>query len=187
MGAILQALRQEHANLAQLLELIDRQLDGRETPDLDLLRGILDYFLTYPEQYHHPKEDLIYRALCRHDPALAPMIGDLVAEHEELGIATQEFSDAVDRACRDGAGSGTGTRRVGHAFIDFYREHMIKEEREFFNEAERCFTAEEWRDLVAEISDPTDPVFLGEIGLAPVVLPGRIRAFRAGFEKPTTV
>ena len=100
MAAILRALRQEHANLAQLLELIDRQLDGREAPDLDLLRGILDYFLTYPDQYHHPKEDLIYRALCRRDPALAPAIGDLEAEHEELAIATRELSGALDRAVR---------------------------------------------------------------------------------------
>jgi hemerythrin-like domain-containing protein len=179
MEAVLQALRREHANLAQLLELVDRQLDGREAPDLGLLRGILDYFLTYPEQYHHPKEDLIYRALCRHDPTLAPVIGDLVAEHEELAVATNELSDAVDRACRDGAGSETGMRRLGRAFVDFYREHMIKEEREFFLEAERCFTAEEWRDLLAEISDPTDPVFQDETGHVTAALTQRIRAFQA--------
>ena len=180
MAAILRALRREHANLVQLLELVDREFDGRETPDLVLLRGILDYFLTYPDQYHHPKEDLIYRALCRHDPALAPVIGDLEAEHEELAIATREVSDALDRACRDGAGSETGMRRLGRAFVDLYREHMIKEEREFFSEAERCFTTEEWIDLAAEISDPTDPVFLSETELVPVALPDRIRTFQAG-------
>lgn len=179
MEAVLQALRREHANLSQLLELIDQQLDGRDVPDLELLRGILDYFLTYPDQYHHPKEDLVYRALCRHDPALAPVVGDLVAEHEELAVATRELSDALDRASRDGAGSETGMRRLGRAFVDFYREHMIKEEREFFLEAERCFTAEEWLDLVAEISDPTDPVFLEQAGAAPAALPQRIRTFQA--------
>ena len=179
MATVLQALRREHADLAQLLELIDRQLDGREGPDLGLLRGIFDYFLTYPDQYHHPKEDLIYRALCRHDPALAPAIGDLEAEHEELTLATRALSDALDRACRDGAGSETGMRRLGRSFVDFYREHMSKEERQFFLEAERCFTAEEWRELLAEISDPTDPVFLDEAGLTPAALPARIRAFQA--------
>lgn len=180
MAAVLQALRREHANLAQLLELIDRELDGREAPDLGLLRGVVDYFLTYPEQYHHPKEDLIYRALCRRDPALAPAIGDLVAEHEELTLATHELSDALDRARRHGANSETGMRRLGRAFVDFYRDHMIKEERGFFVEAERCFTAEEWRDLLAEIADPTDPVFLERAGPAPAALPGRIRTFQAG-------
>lgn len=178
MGTVLRALRREHADIAHLLELIDRQLDGREVPDLGLLRGILDYLLTYPDQYHHPKEDLIYRALCRRDPALAPVIGDLVAEHEELSLATRALSDALDRACRDGAGSETGMRRMGRAFVDFYREHMIKEERDFFLEAERCFTAEMWLDLAADVSDPTDPVFLGEPGSTPAAPPPRIRAFQ---------
>ncbi len=180
MATVLRALRREHADLAQVLELIDRQLDGREAPDLGLLRGILDYLLTYPDQYHHPKEDLIYRALCRHDPALAPGIGDLEAEHEELAVATRELSDALDRACRFGAGSETGMRRLGRAFVDFYREHMIKEEQEFFLEAERRLSAEEWRDLAAEVSDPTDPVCLDRAGPAPAGRLPRGRAFQVG-------
>lgn len=178
MVAVLQALRREHADLANLLELLERQLDGAGAPDTGLLRGILDYFLTYPDQYHHPKEDLIYRALCRHDPRLIPVIGDLEAEHEELAIATQELSAALDRARRDGATGGTGVRRLGRFFVEFYRRHMEKEETEFFREALRLLAPEEWADIEAEITDPTDPVFQGKAAPRLSELEARIRDYR---------
>ncbi len=73
MVAVLRVLRQEHADLARLLDMVEAQLGGDGAPDFELLTGILDYFLTYPDQYHHPKEDLIYRTLCRHDARLGPV------------------------------------------------------------------------------------------------------------------
>ncbi len=89
MVAVLRVLRQEHADLARLLDMVEAQLGGDGAPDVALLTGILDYIWTYPDQYHHPKEDLIYRTLCRHDARLAPAIDDLEAEHGELAIATR--------------------------------------------------------------------------------------------------
>ncbi len=66
MIELIEALRQEHSDIARLLDAIDLQVNGG-SPDFGLLHEILEYLLTYPDQYHHPKEDLIYRALCRHD------------------------------------------------------------------------------------------------------------------------
>jgi len=38
--------------------------------------------------------------------------------------------------------------------------------------------AEAWLDLAADVSDPTDPVFLDGPGPTPAALPARIRAFQ---------
>ena len=36
---------------------------NRLEPDYEVIQGIVDYFLTYPSQYPHPKEDLVFRRL----------------------------------------------------------------------------------------------------------------------------
>ncbi len=173
MVAVLRVLRQEHADLARLLDMVEAQLGGDGAPDFALLTGILDYFLTYPDQYHHPKEDLIYRSLCRHDARLGPVIDDLEAEHEELAIATREFSEALERARRKNHAPGTGVRRLARSFVETYRRHMDKEEQQFFPEALRTLTPEDWADIEAEITDPTDPVFQGQATPRPSTLKAR--------------
>ncbi len=122
MVAVPRVLRQEHADLARLLDMVEAQLGGDGALDCELLIGILDYFLTYPDQYHHPKEDLIYRTRCRHDARLGPVIDDLEAEHDELAIATWEFSEALERARRDDPGAAV--RCLARSFVETYRRHM---------------------------------------------------------------
>jgi hemerythrin-like domain-containing protein len=178
MVAVLGVLRQEHADLARLLDMVEVQLGGDGAPDFALLTGILDYFLTYPDQYHHPKEDLIYRTLCRHDARLGPVIDDLKAEHEELAIATRELSEKLERTCPNGDAPGIGVRRLARSFVETYRRHIDKEEHQFFPEALRTLTPEEWADIEAEITDPTDPLFRGKAPRRLSTLEARIRGHR---------
>jgi len=178
MVAVLRVLRQEHADLARLLDMVEAQLGGDGVPDVALLTGTLDYFLTYPDQYHRPKEDPIYRTPCRHDARLGPVIDDLEAEHEELAIAAREFSEALERARRDGDAPGTGVRCLARSFVETYRRHMDKEEHQFFPEALRTLTPEEWADIEAEITDPTDPLFHGMARPRLSTLEAKIRGHR---------
>ena len=46
MVAVLRVVRQEHADLARLLAMVEAQLGGDGAPDCELLIGIFDYFLT---------------------------------------------------------------------------------------------------------------------------------------------
>ena len=66
MSKILATLRDEHANMGRLLDVLDDQIAvfGRgETPDYEAIRSILAYMIDYSDRYHHPKEDLIYHRL----------------------------------------------------------------------------------------------------------------------------
>jgi hemerythrin-like domain-containing protein len=116
------------------------------------------YCRTYPDQFHHPKEDLIYRAICSHDPRATPAIDDLEAEHEELAIASQEFADLVEQGLATGA-RPTAFNEIALAFVAQYRQHIAKEDREFFPSAVEMLSQEEWRELSDQIDHPGDPLF----------------------------
>ena len=109
---------------------------------------------------------------------LGPVIDDLEAEHEELAIATREFSEALERARRNGDAPGTGVRCLARSFVETYRRHIAKEEHQFFPEALRTLTPEEWAEIEAEITDPTDPLFHGMARPRLSTLEAKIRGHR---------
>ena len=159
MADMIEILRQEHASMVAILDLIDQEVNGPGDMDLGLLHEVMEYCLTYPDQYHHPKEDLIYQALCRHDPSIAPAIDDLEAEHEELAIATREVAALVEQAAVHGAELPRGFDTVVRSFLDLYRQHIRKEEAQFFPTAARMLSPEEWSEVESQVTDPTDPLF----------------------------
>ena len=159
MTKLMDTLRREHLTISKLLDLIEREISGEGPPEADLLHEILEYLVTYPDQYHHPKEDLIYQALCRHDEQLSAAIGDLEAEHEELAILTRELVEVVERARADRAHDPDGLTALARTFLDYYRQHIAKEERWFFPDAERMLEAREWAELEAKVTNATDPIF----------------------------
>jgi hemerythrin-like domain-containing protein len=169
MATMIDTLRQEHADIARLLDLVEQQVDGEDAPDYGLLHEIAEYCLTYPDQYHHPKEDLIYQALCRHDPRATPAIADLEAEHEELTVLTREFETVIERARAKAADgdprASDGLKQMARAFLDYYRQHIDQEESLFFPDAERMLGPEEWAEIEAQVSDPTDPLHRETVSL----------------------
>ena len=162
MTDILDAIHEDHANLAKLLDALERQLavfDAGETPDYDIIRGVVDYCLDYPDLYHHPKEDLVFERLKARDPAAAAEAGDLPGEHEELAALTRRLQEAVEAVLSDlevPRGRFDDTLRE---FLDTYREHMSMEERAFLPAARRSLSAADLAEIQARLDHPEDPLF----------------------------
>lgn len=164
MSEILAALRQDHRNLGQLLAATERQLarfDRGEAPDYDILQGVLDYCLTYPDLYHHPKEDLVYGRLRRRNPEAAAAIGDLRAEHRTLAEATRQFAAALRSVLQEQEIPRQAFDRIAREFLETYRRHMAMEEGTFFPAAEAHLTAADWAAIDTEMKTQKDPVFGG--------------------------
>jgi hemerythrin-like domain-containing protein len=164
VSEILAALRQDHRNLGQLLAAVERQLarfDQGGDPDYDILQGVLDYCLTYPDLYHHPKEDLVYDRLRRRDPAAAAAIGDLQAEHRTLAEATRRFGSALRSVLQEAEFPRKAFDRIARAFLESYRRHMAMEEGTFFPAALAHLTADDWAAIDAKMKAQKDPVFSG--------------------------
>jgi hemerythrin-like domain-containing protein len=166
MPEAIRLLRQEHANIAKLLNVLEHQLalfDEAEQPDYDILQGIADYFLTYPDRCHHPKEDIIFRKLKERDTAGAGEVGDLEAEHREGSRLAHQLAEAVKNVLEDVEVPRDAFHRVAWHFIDHERRHMKMEDDVFFPAALKALTPDDWAEIDARISDETDPLFGHEI------------------------
>ena len=166
MVEAIRALRREHGNAAKLLDVLERQLETFHTggtPDYDIVRAAVDYFTSYPQICHHPKEDIVYAKLKAVDPAAAEALGDLAVEHARLAGLTRRFADAVTALL--GAAEmprGAFERAVGE-FIDQQRHHMAMEEERFFPKALESLSEEDWVEVDRQIVDRDDPLFGADV------------------------
>lgn len=162
MSEVIDALLEDHANLAKLLDAVERQIalfDAGEAPDYDVIQGVLEYCLSYPDLYHHPKENLVYERLCARDPGAAEALGDLMAEHRDLAEATGRFAETVRVILQDLEVPREALDTTARRFIAFYREHMAREEEELFPAALRALTRADWAEIDARMAARHDPLF----------------------------
>ena len=183
MHETLEVLRQEHRNVVSLINTLAWQVAEFERGgalDYDVISATLEYFLNFPDLYHHPKEDLIFAKLRERDPAVAAGVGDMHREHQELAARAREFSAALD-ALLDGVQAVAGRSvesmptlhavvdeldsprkeliKSAHRFVDLQRQHVELEEAKFFAAADKALTAEDWADLGTRMTRGEDPLF----------------------------
>jgi hemerythrin-like domain-containing protein len=167
MPKAIDLLRQEHDNIATLLRTLEWQIAAFKDdshPDYEVIRATLDYFRSFPDICHHPKEDLIFAKLRERDPAAAEKIGDLRKAHEQLAARAREVAAGVRAVLDEEEVSRDAIVRWASDFIDQQREHMKIEESTFFPAAERILTAKDWSDLTALMTRADDPLFGVQVG-----------------------
>src|SRR3954447_8628585 len=99
-ATVVHLIGEEHRTIARLLDLIEREVSAfaaGETPDLDLLASILRYTQEYPDRFHHPKEDLIFRKLKERNSAAAATVDAVLQEHEAVGQYSEDFAKLIER------------------------------------------------------------------------------------------
>ena len=164
MSAIIDLLRQEHRSLARLLKVLEHQLtvfDRGETPDYEVLSGVLEYCQTYSDRYHHPKEDLVFERLRQRDPAAAEAFGDLAVEHVGLAELTDRLHAAISDILAEAEIPRAHFDSVARDFLAHYWAHMRKEEEVFFPAALEALTEADWQELDGRVTSPEDPLFTG--------------------------
>ena len=95
-------IREEHQALAAvlhgLLYLVREIRAHRAEPDFPLLGAMVYYIDTFPERFHHPKEDawLFRLLLARHPPAKA-LLDRLQSEHRAGSTKLRQLEQALIR------------------------------------------------------------------------------------------
>jgi len=154
-------LQLEHGTLTKLLDLVDSlrdEIESGKEPDFGLLKLLFSYFRDYPDACHHPKEDVVFRALRRKAPELAQDIGNLIGDHEALALLTEQVSGEVDAAARGGTPSAEFVASL-RGFVRAYRGHLEAEEREFFPVAAKQLDKSDWTAIDFDVFDRADPLY----------------------------
>lgn len=142
-------LMDEHQSLAAIIHAIRHMIGeigaGRLQPDHKLLEAMVHYLDAYPEKRHHPKEDEFLFGPLRartHDADAA--LDRLEAEHAQADARIAVLDAAVKAYAQDPAGAFEAFKRAFNDYAEFYRTHMMTEEREVLPLIRKHFSAEDW-------------------------------------------
>jgi len=162
MADLLAEFREDHVNMSRLIDLLAAEADafyaGKE-PDWAIVESILEYNLSYPDVFHHPKEELVLEKLRLRDPDAARIIGKLEAEHESLAAEGRRFYAAVRSVMDDPTLPRGWFAGLANDYIDHMRRHMQLEEVIFFPIAKQSLRAEDWADVEARLKRSLDPLW----------------------------
>ena len=148
--------------MARLLDLLEAELAvyrDRGVADFDLILDIMDYTTSWPQRYHHPKENLIFEKLKDKGAEAEALAADLAAEHEKGEELTRGMATAIGNIAQGAEIPRDLFERLAREYIDFNRRHMEKEEAEFLPLAEAALSADDWAAIEAALSAPEDPLF----------------------------
>ncbi len=162
IAPILAELRQDHRNMARLLDLLERQsqaiFDGEES-ELDLMLDVMHYMTGYPDAVHHPKEDKLYAELRAARPDLAKGLSRVSDEHRDIGDQGVLLRDKLEEAA-----SGNMVLRkdlVADAlrYVGSLRAHMRWEESDLFRRLDRMVKDGHEVIEASTMLDYRDPLF----------------------------
>lgn len=162
MRNTIEELRTEHANMARLLRILDQQIEIFEAagqPDYTIMQDIILYFLDFPDQCHHPKEDLVAKKLLDLSPERAARLSGLAELHDELGTLARKVASVVRRVLDEAELPRAQVIQAAKEFIGSQRHHMEMEEKHFLPLAEELLSEADLGELASEIFEKADPLF----------------------------
>lgn len=162
MSELIRQLHQDHINVARLLTILERQieiLNEAGAPDYSLMVEIMQYMTHYPDQYHHPKEDLMFDRLAARAGATAPVLKELSEEHEILAEKSGRFLESLQGVLEGGILPRELVVGQGREYVQILMQHMSKEEAQIFIRAEQVLTDADWAAIDRAMKPREDPWF----------------------------
>lgn len=160
---MLALLREEHRHIASVLALLSDHLNAIERSELvntHVIYEIMDYMVTWPDRFHHPREDIIYAYASDVDHRLAEDRRRLEKDHDMMARRGKELLQIIED-WRNGEVGGHEVVRHGREYVQNSYRHMSFEEQEIFPAIDAVLTRNDWRELTADdqLKPVGDPVF----------------------------
>ena len=172
-------IRNEHRSLSAvlngMLHLVREIRDRGARPDFHLLGAMIYYIDTFPERFHHPKEDqYLFRLLRVRYPDAGPLLDRLETEHRAGGEKIRTLEQALARYEHGGAAEFSNFAAAVDAYAAFHWDHMKAEEEEVLPLAEKHLSVGDWEAIDAAFLGHTDPMLGAEAGAGYQTLFSRI-------------
>jgi acetyl esterase/lipase/hemerythrin-like domain-containing protein len=163
---ILATLGSEHRYIHSMLDILDGQLDKLrpgKIADYQLLLDVVEYLSYYPDQYHHPREDLLFGSLLRKDMGFRKYVKRLEREHQTIRTYNEQLFQELRSVVSGQRVEQHQLRQSLQRYVSGYREHMEFESREIFPRAHGSLNTSELQDISARTRYIDDPIFGREI------------------------
>ena len=162
MADLLEDLREDHRNMATMLDLLGRQVDhirNGDRPDYELIHDIMRYMTVYSDAVHHPKEDLLYASMKAEKPDLDADLARVGPEHREIAELGETLRNDVEAVASGAAVTRERIIADTTEYVRQLRQHMAWEEEDLFRRAKELVQSE--KSMFVDIShlDALDPVF----------------------------
>jgi hemerythrin-like domain-containing protein len=117
------------------------------------------YIDSFPERFHHPKEDqYLYRILRMRHAAAAPLLDRLETEHRVGAEKIRTLQQALARYQQGGRAQFPSFLAAVESYAEFHWEHMKAEEQEALPMAEKYLSATDWEEIDAAFLGHSDPM-----------------------------
>jgi hemerythrin-like domain-containing protein len=160
---IMVTLNSEHRYISSLLEALAEQADnllpGR-APDYALMHDIVRYMASFPDEYHHPREDLVFDRLVARDSDAQPLVEELLEGHREISRRSRELLGHLEDIVRGGkAADNQKIKYLCDRYIGHYWEHINIEEGKVFPRATAKLRPDDWFAVNSKAKYVDDPLF----------------------------
>jgi len=152
----------EHANFSRLLDILEKQLaefHAAGKPNYDLMRDIVSYLRHFPDQHHHPREDVAFARLAGRSPAMKLPLARLQQEHRVIATAGEDLLKALREVDSGSLIERAAVEAVAAMYLVYYRHHIATEEREVLPLAKKLLSAADWAAVALAKPAARDPLF----------------------------
>ena len=146
----------EHRLIEKMFELVRKeikQIEERQQADPIFIDTTVDFIRTYADRTHHGKEeDILFRDLEKKDIAEADkkIMQELIDEHKYGRKMVKELVEAKERYLQGQPGALEVILDKLNVLVNFYPEHIEKEDKVFFPSSEKYFSQKEQDDMLEE-------------------------------------
>ncbi len=164
MHALQRQLYRDHYHFQRLLYCLQREINcygpkSTRPAKLSVILDALDYVQVYPEKWHHPVEDVIFRRLLDKEITERELIESLLAEHESLEQLTPRVSQLFLAVANDCVVPAQELRSAAQEFIDRQSQHLDTENDLIYPLIDQYLTDEDWGQVAASLDAMADPLF----------------------------
>lgn len=157
---MLDRLLLDHDHIRRTLNLLEMQfldLCRNRAPDLAMMHSIVVYIQEYPEQAHHPLEDMIYAMLIdRKDDT--KLLQNLLTDHTDMEVLTRKLRASLESYINNNFPEEDLKRQLS-TFLIRQRQHLYIEEIEIYPLAKQLLSQSDWKKIKTSVAFNDDPVF----------------------------
>ena len=168
MDSIYVQLLQDHLNIQRALDNFERLLEemhcaGRDASTLELIMETLDYIAVYPDQWHHPIEDLIFSHLLGKGDVAAEPVNRALGDHRQLLADTRRITELFYAIANDCAVERDQLYSAAKEYIDAQRQHIERENTEVFPLLEQHLASTDWEQIRTQLLERPAPAIAPEL------------------------